>query len=180
MHRRGVHHGFVEIFLSHRNETKNFESEPFCISEFFCYGKKLWKSEGARKTGITTFNCNCFCPTVPKNFVWNTSVFQKSLGIEKFLIKKRVSLFSVELFCLSVPIEFLGAAFSFSEKFCHRRTSCIVEWGPSRFCQMFFVPQCQKTSLGNPPVLQKLFWIEKLWYQDFSSKISCPIASKKS
>ena len=40
MHRRGGHHGIVENILSQR--TQNFVSAPFCVSETFCYGKKLW------------------------------------------------------------------------------------------------------------------------------------------
>ncbi len=42
----GGHHGFIEIFLSHRTETKNVVREPFCVPENIWYGKKLYGSEG--------------------------------------------------------------------------------------------------------------------------------------
>ena len=69
-------------------KTKNIVNEPFCVSEFFCYGKKLWISGGGGGIGITLFRPNFFVPrpTVPRNFGGNISVFQKTPGIEHFYV----------------------------------------------------------------------------------------------
>ena len=75
--------------------------------------------------GYHVFPSKVFCLTVPINLVGEPfcAVFQKSSGIEKVWIRGG-SRFSVG-FCLTVLKYFIGEHFGASEKFFHRKFSCI-------------------------------------------------------
>ena len=84
--------GGITIFRQISQYRKKIVEEPFCNSK-----KSLTRTFMHRRGGITVF-AETFCLTVPKVFVRIPSVFQKSKGIEKFLHRKGVSLFSLETF----------------------------------------------------------------------------------
>ena len=113
-----------------------------------------------------------------KNSFGTLRCFRKFRESKNFIYKKGISLFSVEFFCHTVPIKFVGEPFCFkkilvSKSFMHRR-------GASRFCRKLFVLQCQKNSLGNTPVFRKFGLSKKFMhnrggggYHDFPSNIFC-------
>ena len=76
MHKKGISLFPVELFSS--QTAKRFRKEPFNVSEKFGYRKFL-----CVRKGYHCFPSEKVCPTVPKNFVRNPSVFQKTSGIEK-------------------------------------------------------------------------------------------------
>ncbi len=52
----GRHHGFIEIFLSHRTETKNVVREPFCVSEISGMEKNFMGRRGCGgEEGVSRF-----------------------------------------------------------------------------------------------------------------------------
>ena len=71
---------------------KNFEQEPFCVSEKFCYRKKL----GIRGGGYHDVPSNLFCLTVSKHFIEET--FRKFRVSKNFMPKRGKSRFSIEKF----------------------------------------------------------------------------------
>ena len=58
MHIRGYHDFPSKIFSL--TVPKSFVGEPFCASENFRYGKKLWISRGVEGGGVTIRNCKVF------------------------------------------------------------------------------------------------------------------------
>ncbi len=78
----GGHHGFIEIFLSHRTETKNVVREPFCVPENIWYGKKLYGSEGMwGGEGVSRFPSKFSRLTVSKKIRRGTLLCFKSFLI---------------------------------------------------------------------------------------------------
>ena len=74
---------------------KNFEEEPFCVSENFWYRKTLGIREAA---GITIFRQNCFVSQYQNISKRNPSVFQKILVSKNVGDKRRrVSRISAKL-----------------------------------------------------------------------------------
>ena len=94
---------------------KHFVEEHFCVSESFRYRKILWMR-------VEYYEClsKICCFTVPKNFVGESFNFSEIWGAKKFMHKKGISLFSVEIF-LSRSAE---KVFSF-KKFRDQKISCI-------------------------------------------------------
>ena len=72
--------------------SKYFEDEPFCVSEKFCYRKKL----GIRGGGYHDVPSNLFCLTVSKHFVEET--FRNFRVSKNFMPKRWKSRFSIEKF----------------------------------------------------------------------------------
>ena len=105
-----------------------FVGESFCVSKEFWY-RKVSSEEG----GI--FLISQDRKTSPENH----SVFQKNSGREKYFMDRRggggITIFR-RSFCLSVPKNFIGEHFGVSEKFFHRKFSCIgggASWSLSKF-----------------------------------------------
>ena len=73
--------------------TVHFVEEHFCVSESFRYRKILW----IRVEYHDSLSKIC-CFTVPKNFVGESFIFSEIWGAKKFMHKKGISLFSVEIF----------------------------------------------------------------------------------
>ena len=73
--------------------TVHFVEEHFCVSESFRYRKILW-------IRVEYHDClsKICCFTVPKNFVGESFNFSEIWGAKKFMHKKGISLFSVEIF----------------------------------------------------------------------------------
>ena len=93
-------------------------------------------------------------------------MYQKISGIEKIYASERgrLSHFSVENFCRTVPKNVVGEHFGESGNFRYRKILCIREGGGIRFLRRkLFVTQYQKISLGNNSVIQKNSGIEKFY-----------------
>ena len=99
------HHGFVEKYLSHRTDTKNFVRKPFYVSEIFWYGKNLWV-----RRGYCDFLSKIFCPTVPKNFVREPFCVSKNFWYgKKYMDKREVGIkFLRRNFCCLTAENFHG------------------------------------------------------------------------
>ena len=118
----GGHHGFVEIFLSHRTETKSFVKEPFCFPENFWYRKIFWI-----RGGISRFLVEIFLSHSAENFRWGRLRCIGKFRVSKNFMHQRggLSRFSVENFCHTVPKNFVGDQFGVSENFVYRKIFCI-------------------------------------------------------
>ena len=167
----GGHHGFVEIFLSHRTETKSFVKEPFCFPKNFWYRKKFLDKRGH----ITIFSRNFYVSQCRKISWVNPTVFQKISGFEKFYgWKSGVSRFSVEKFWSQSAEKFRGQPFNVSENLGYRKILCIIG-GITFFLRKFLVSECRKISWAALQCFRK-FGVSKNFmhnrgYNVFPSKI---------
>ena len=72
-----------------------------CFTKILVYKKFMNKGGGRRRKGVSQFSVENFWSHSTKKFHWNTSVYQKVSGSEKFYASKKgegVSRFSVEFF----------------------------------------------------------------------------------
>ena len=109
------------------------------------------------------FPSRIFCPTVLKTSWETLQCFRRLQVSEKFMFKKRISRFSIQFFLSHSAERIRRELFFLSEKIGNRKLLCIVEWRSSPFCRKSFVPQCRRTSFGNPSVFQKVFGRKKFW-----------------
>ena len=117
LYAKEYHYFSVEIFCL--KVPKKFVGEPFDVSEHFGYRKILFI-----RGDITIFCRHIFSHSTEK-FRRGAFVFQKKSGMENFMQKMGISLFSVENFCLTVPKNFVVEPLLVSEKLWYRKFSCI-------------------------------------------------------
>ena len=139
-----------KYFLSHRTE-KNFAKEPFCVSEFFWYGKKLWMRGGGG--GYHDFPSNFFVShDRNEKLCKGILLFSRRnfLVSNKFLwIRGGISPFSVKIFCLTVPKYFVSESYCFWENFCFRKVLWMKR-GLSRFSvEIFLAHSTEKFGWGT-------------------------------
>ena len=102
---------------------KNFVEEPFCVSENFCYRKKLGIREREGGGGrYQDFPSKTFCLRVPKIFVGGHFRVSLISGIEKFYAYEgNITIFYKKNCCLTVPKNFVGEPFCVSQNFWYRK-----------------------------------------------------------
>ena len=91
------------------------------------------------KNGMSRFSVESFLSEGAEKFRWGKFRYTRKVRLSKnFLPKMLISLFSIELFSLMLPIKFVREPLFVSESLGHRRFLCSV--GASRFSFGFFWP----------------------------------------
>ena len=126
------------------------------------------KNSGVEKTlsirkGAFTFFRRFFCLTLPKNFLCNSSVFQKTSGSEKNWMDERggnhVSLLKV--FRLTVPKVLNGNSSLFQQK-SYSGNFLWMLGVISSFYVRFFLSHSNEKIRGNPSMFQNNSGVEKI------------------
>ena len=128
-----LYHGFFSIFLSH--STEKLREEPSNVSESF---KSQVSKKLMHKNGRSRFSVENFSLQGAKRFRWGTLRYTRKVRLSKnFMPKRLISLFSVELYSLMLPIKFVREPLFVSESLGHRRFLCSV--GGVAICLWFFL-----------------------------------------
>ena len=157
MQRRG-HHGFFENFPSHRTKTKNFEREPFCVSEVFWYGKKFMD-----KRGYHDFPSRSFRPTVLKHFVGGPLCFRKVFVLKSFLDNRGITILAK--FFVSQYRKVSWGTLLCYKKFLVWKKPMDGRWGGGYhvFPWEFFCLTVPKNIVGEPFCVSEELGIEKFY-----------------
>ena len=79
------------------------------------------------KNGMSRFSVEIFLSEGAENFRWGTLRYTRKVRLSKnFMPKRLISLFSVELYSLMLPIKFVREPLFVSESLGHRRLLCSV------------------------------------------------------
>ena len=141
---------------------KNFVKGPVCVSEIFWYGKKLWIRDRLGGGGITFFR-RIFFVSQCRKILWATLQCFRKFGVSKiFMHKKGISLFSVDFFCFTVPIKFVGEPLRVSKKFWYRKFLCIGG-GHHGFVDFFSQDRNEKLPKGTL-LFSRKFLVSKKFY----------------
>ena len=164
------YHGFVEIFLCHRTETKSVVKEHFCVSENIWHGKKFYGSEGMGLGGVSRLPSKICWLTVSKTFVGKTFCVLKGFWYGKKFrdLRRGIRIFRRNILSHIVGKIRRGDLLCFkknlaSKIFKQKRVGVMVRirgW-VSRFCRNFFVSQCRKNLYGKFLVWKKSFWVRR-------------------
>ena len=165
---------FTKFLLSksfvHKTRLSRFSVDVFCLTvlkdfvgETVCALENFWY----RKLFCINPDILIFCRKIfvlkyrkLKNFLGDPSLFIKISGIEKFVRRKGISRFSVEVICLTLPKQFLKETFCVSVNFWYRNVFCIGR-AYHDFLSRFFGSHYRNISWKNPSVFQKISATEK-------------------
>ena len=118
----------------------------------------------ASERGAITFLRRKLLSHSTEKFRWRpVRCFRKFRVSQNFLHKKGISLNSWEIFCLRVPIKFVGEHFCVSKEFWYRKFSSKGGGKLHGFVEIFLSHSTGKTSPGNHSVFQKISGREKIF-----------------
>ena len=131
MYRRGSIMVLSKIFCP--EGPKNIVSCPFCVSDFFWYGKNLWIRD--RGWGVSRFSVENSLTHSAKKFCGGTiQCFTKLRVSKNFMHKKRISLFSLDFFLSHSVEKIRKGTLPVWKIFKHRRRGGASRYFRKKFC----------------------------------------------
>ena len=149
---------FVQKFLSH-------SADKIRRRTLLCFERILVSKIFMHRRGGLRF-CRNFLShrTETKSFVKEPFCFREIFWYRKNLwIRGDISRFSVEIFMSHSAKNFVRELYCFWENFWFRKVLWMKRGGITFFRRKILVSQCQKVSLGNTSVFQKIWGIEKFY-----------------
>ena len=113
------------------SQYRKLREEPSKVSESF---KREVSKKIMNKNGMSRFSVENFLSEGAQRFRWGTLRYTRKVRLSKnFMPKRLISLFSVELYSLMLPIKFVRETLFVSESLVQRKLLCSVG-GIAIFC----------------------------------------------